>query len=123
MSLLFPELLKEEVRILILANKLYCEIKFLATISVMTKDKDITESIDQYFCENCGFTSAVENEHCPECSGKMIGLEDSEDMDDMDEEGSLNQDGSESLESLASSEYEEDDADYNQRVTKYDEDE
>lgn len=79
-----------------------------------------TQTTDQEFaCEDCGFTSPLTNDVCPNCSGRMVALdgpvrakgEDSEGGDDSDfsdaEGGAL------SLESLqeqeSRDEYEPDD--------------
>jgi len=57
---------------------------------------------EEYICENCGFTSPVPNDSCPECGGKMSSLDGKQaQTDDSDEYADQNAaDGTESLEDL-----------------------
>ena len=75
---------------------------------------------EQYICDECGYTSPVANEHCPDCGALMSALHDEKpkakvmagesDADLADE--TTNEDGATSLEALQKEEAEEADKEY-----------
>lgn len=82
-------------------------------------------AVDQEFaCEECGFTSPIANEICPNCSGRMLALDapskrktaidDSEEDDLADSSGGpTDEEGQElSLQQLQEKELAEDEPDY-----------
>ena len=80
----------------------------------MTQDFPADE---QYICDECGYTSPVANERCPDCGSMMSALHDEkpkakimagEGEEDLAEEA-VNDDGASSLEDLQSKEREESD--------------
>ncbi len=82
--------------------------------------EDLTTSDEQYICDECGYTSPVANERCPDCGSAMSALHDEkpkaqvlsgEDEDDSTEEGT-DADGASSLEALQNEEQEESDKEY-----------
>jgi len=82
----------------------------------MKHEIDIQE---QYICDECGYSSPVANERCPDCGSTMTSLNDdtskkgkgkSENDEDYDEE--MDSGATSSLEDLQSKEQEESDEDY-----------
>ena len=71
---------------------------------------------EEYICNNCGYTSPVANDACPECKSPMAKLDDGEahrgtstqEGDEVDD-SHYNSDGMESLEALRAKEDSEDD--------------
>ncbi len=78
-----------------------------------------------FICEDCGQTTPIVGESCPNCGGRLVNFDgdehepsDDELGDDSLEKGITDTEaGTQSLEALASKEYEEDDEDY--RVHSY----
>lgn len=83
---------------------------------------DITHHDEQYICDECGYTSPIANERCPDCGAAMSALHDEKpkakvmtgesEADLADDEAPLAEDGSTSLEALAEKEQKESDSDY-----------
>jgi len=82
--------------------------------------QDITATDEQYLCDECGYTSPVANEHCPDCGSLMSALHEekpkakveSGESDEELTEDSTDADGASSLEALQSKEQEESDQEY-----------
>lgn len=73
---------------------------------------------EQYICDQCGYTSPVANEHCPDCGAPISALHDEKpktkvavDDDEIIDEA-VAEDGSSSLEALQSKEQDESDKEY-----------
>jgi predicted ATP-dependent serine protease len=82
--------------------------------------KDITTTDEQYICDECGYTSPIANDRCPDCGSAMSALHDEkpkakvldgESEEDLAEEG-LDSDAPKSLEALQNEEQEESDQEY-----------
>lgn len=77
---------------------------------------------DEYLCEECGTTTPVQNDSCPNCGGKLMavhGLREPTANELDEEEAGIEvtpgaDTGTESLESLAAEELNEDQKSYNE---------
>lgn len=73
-----------------------------------------------FICEDCGQTTPIVGETCPNCGGKLVNFDgdehepDSDELDDEKLENGLTdtEAPTQSLEDLAKKEFEEDDEDY-----------
>lgn len=83
-------------------------------------NQDLTNSDEHYICDECGYTSPVANERCPDCGSVMSALHEEkpkakvlsgESEEDIVEDETA-ADGSSSLEALQSKEQEESDKEY-----------
>jgi hypothetical protein len=82
-------------------------------------ENDTAEKVEEYICEECGTTTPVKNDSCPSCGGKLMPFdaepEEVESDDDLFSGVEESTDGgSESLESLAEDELNEDQRSYNE---------
>lgn len=84
--------------------------------------KDIITTDEQYICDECGFTSPIANDRCPDCGSAMSALHDEkpkaktvdgESEEDLAEE-SMDSEAPKSLEALQNEEQEESDKEYQQ---------
>ena len=83
---------------------------------------DIPQSDEQYICDNCGYTSPIANDRCPECGSMMSALHDEkpkarvmtgeneEDLAEGETGASEHEDGTLSLDDLQKQEFETDGA-------------
>ena len=80
----------------------------------------ITTVDEQYICDECGYTSPIANERCPDCGSAMSALHDEkpkakaldgESEEDLAEEG-MDSEAPKSLETLQNEEQEESDKEY-----------
>lgn len=79
---------------------------------------DATQNIEEYICEECGTTTPVKNDSC-QCGGKLVPFDAEPAEAENDEELLVGVEdstdgGSESLESLAEEELNEDQKSYNE---------
>jgi len=81
---------------------------------------DFTSSDEQYICDECGYTSPVANERCPDCGSPMSALHAEKTKtkvaagdgdEDLSDDTGID-DGSSSLEDLQKQEQEESDKEY-----------
>ena len=81
---------------------------------------DLINTDEQYICDECGYTSPVANERCPDCGSAMSALHDEkprakvisgESEEDLSEE-TMDADSPKSLQALAEEEQEEPDKEY-----------
>lgn len=82
--------------------------------------QDLNTSDEHYICDECGYTSPVANERCPDCGSMMSALHDEkpkakvisgESEEDLSEE-TMDADSPKSLQALAEEEQEESDKEY-----------
>lgn len=75
---------------------------------------------DEFICEDCNTTTPIHNESCPNCGGKLLpvdAMREPSDHELQDEDlavDDLHEPGSESLESLAENELNEEQRSYNE---------
>ncbi len=94
--------------------------EFKKEIRVIKMQQDLIHTDEQYICDECGYTSPVANERCPDCGSAMSALHDEkpkakvmagESEEDLSEE-TMDADSPKSLQALAEEEQEESDKEY-----------